>query len=112
MDGSEETGHVLLVPTRNQPAAVGVIEVSGSNLPAECQQFGGDKTWARVYEGMLHDKRRPAVESFEDWVLRFDHMAAPVAGARSFSRKTILTTYGLPMPSSRSSRPRRSSVST
>ena len=54
------------------------IAVSASNLPVECRQFGGDKIWARMYGEMLQGQRELAVEeSFEDWILRFDHMAAP-----------------------------------
>ena len=54
------------------------IAVSASNLPVECRQFGGDKIWARMYGEMLEGQRELAVEeSFEDWILRFDHMAAP-----------------------------------
>ena len=54
------------------------IAVSASNPPVECRQFGGDKMWARRYGEMLQGQRELAVEeSFEDWILRFDHMAAP-----------------------------------
>ena len=54
------------------------ITVSASNLPPECQQFGGDKIWARMYEEMLEGTRELAgEEQFEDWILRFDDMAAP-----------------------------------
>eukprot|EP00904_Undaria_pinnatifida_P010971 jgi/Undpi1/7003/HiC_scaffold_21.g09477.m1 len=54
------------------------IAVSASNLPVECRQFGGDKIWARMYGEMLQGQRQLTVEeSFEDWILRFDHMAAP-----------------------------------
>ena len=54
------------------------ITVSASNLPAECRQFGGDKIWARLYDEMLKGTRTLAdKEKFEDWILRFDDMAAP-----------------------------------
>lgn len=54
------------------------ITVSASNLPVECHQFGGAKIWARMYEEMLQGRRELAVEDvFEDWVLRYDTMAAP-----------------------------------
>ena len=54
------------------------IAVSASNLPVECRQFGGDRIWARMYDEMLHGQRELDVgESFEDWILRFDHVAAP-----------------------------------
>ena len=52
-----------------------------------CRQFGGDKIWARMCEEILQGTRQVAVgadrrqlgveELFEDWILRFDHMAAP-----------------------------------
>ena len=60
--------------------AGGAISVSASNLPAECRQFGGDKIWARMYQAtLLKEGRRrlPDNESLEDWILRFDNMAAP-----------------------------------
>eukprot|EP00904_Undaria_pinnatifida_P010969 jgi/Undpi1/7001/HiC_scaffold_21.g09475.m1 len=54
------------------------IAVSASNLPVECRQFGGDTIWARMYNEMLQGQRELSVkENFEDWILRFDHMAAP-----------------------------------
>ena len=54
------------------------ITVSASNLPAECRQFGGDKIWARMYDEMLQGIRELSPEEqFEDWILRFDDMAAP-----------------------------------
>ena len=66
----------LLVPTRNTYVADG-IDISASNLPVECRQFGGDKLWARMYAEMLEGGRALAVETFEDWVMSFDQMAAP-----------------------------------
>lgn len=54
------------------------IVFSASNLPAECRQFRGDKIWARMYEEMLQGTRELAPEEqLEDWILRFDDMAAP-----------------------------------
>lgn len=53
------------------------IVLSASNLPIECRQFGGDKIWATMYEQMLRGKRVLLSETFEQWVLRFEHMAAP-----------------------------------
>ncbi|CAN0078030.1 unnamed protein product [Ectocarpus fasciculatus] len=55
----------------------GSIEVSAANLPVECWEFGGDAIWARHYAGMMAQGRRTeSGQSFEDWVLSFDHMAA------------------------------------
>ena len=54
------------------------INVSASHVHAECRQFGGDKSWARMYDEMLQGTRELAIEElFEDWILRFDDMAAP-----------------------------------
>lgn len=59
------------------------IAVSASNLPAECRQFGGDKIWARMHDEMLQSTRALTTEElFEDWILRFDDMAAPEWCAR------------------------------
>ena len=66
----------LLVPTRDAYVNDG-IDISASNLPVECREFGGDKLWARMYAEMLDGGRQLAVETFEDWVLSFDQMAAP-----------------------------------
>lgn len=56
----------------------GSIMLSASNLPAECRQFGGDVVWAKIFNEMRKGARRiQAKESFEEWVLRFDNMAAP-----------------------------------
>ncbi|CAM9432614.1 unnamed protein product [Hapterophycus canaliculatus] len=68
----------LLRFSRQVPVAGGAISVSASNLPVECRQFGGDRIWARIYEEMLQGKRQLADgESLEEWILRFDNMAAP-----------------------------------
>lgn len=66
----------LLVPTREEYVTEG-IEVSASNLPVECRQFGGERLWARMYAEMLQGGRELSNETFEEWVLGFDHMAAP-----------------------------------
>ena len=74
----QEAGQ-LLRPTRDAYVADG-IDMSGSNLPVECRQFGGDKLWARMYAEMLRGKRQLLLNTeitFEDWVLSFDDMAAP-----------------------------------
>ena len=75
VDGEEVDG--LLRFSRDEYVTDG-IALSASNLPVECRQFGGDKIWARMYDEMLHGQRELAVdESFENWILRFDNMAAP-----------------------------------
>ena len=75
VDGEEVEG--LLRFSRDAYVVDG-ITFSASNLPAECRQFGGDKSWARMYDEMLQGTRELApMETFEDWILRFDDMAAP-----------------------------------
>eukprot|EP00903_Cladosiphon_okamuranus_P014901 g13798.t1 len=60
------------------PVADGAISLSASNLPVECRQFGGDKIWASMYEEMVEVRRQLlSAESLEDWILRYDQMAAP-----------------------------------
>ena len=66
----------LLVPTRDAYVNDG-IDISASNLPVECRQFGGDKLWARMYAEMLDGGRDLSAATFEEWVLSFDQMAAP-----------------------------------
>ena len=75
VDGEEVDG--LLRFSRDEYVVDG-ITVSASNLPAECRQFGGDKIWARMYNEMLQGTRQlTPSERFEDWILRFDGVAAP-----------------------------------
>ena len=79
VDGKQQDG--LLRFSRKVPVvADGAISVSASNLPVECRQFGGDKIWARMYQEILVEEGRRELhenESLEDWILRYDHMAAP-----------------------------------
>ena len=75
VDGEDVEG--LLHFSRDENVVEG-IKVSASNLPVECRQFGGDKIWADMYDEMLRGTRQLAGEErFEDWILRFDDMAAP-----------------------------------
>lgn len=74
VDQYEDYG--LLSPVRDGFVADG-IHVSASNLPVECRQFGGDRIWARMYAEMLHGRRHLQGQSFEDWVLMYEAMAAP-----------------------------------
>ena len=56
----------------------GGIEVSSSNLPQECREFGGRKVWARMQKDMLRGHRQlSAAKTFEDWMLSFTNMVAP-----------------------------------
>ena len=56
----------------------GGIEVSSSNLPQECREFGGRKVWARMQKDMLRVRRQlSAAKTFEDWMLSFTNMVAP-----------------------------------
>ena len=75
VDGQEEDE--LLGFSRQVPVVDGTMSMSASNLPVECRQFGGDKIWARMYQEMLEGRRQLAGESLEEWILRFDNMAAP-----------------------------------
>ena len=75
VDGKEVES--LLHFSRDEHVVDGII-VSASNLPVECRQFGGDKIWARMYDEMIQGTRELAMEEqFEDWILRFEDMAAP-----------------------------------
>ena len=75
VDGEEEDD---LLHFSKDKYVVDGISVSASNLPAECRQFGGDKVWARMYHEMLQGTRVLAMEeTLEDWILRFEDMAAP-----------------------------------
>ena len=75
VDGEEVEG--ILHFSRDAYVADGII-VSASDVPAECRQFGGDKIWVRMYDEMLEGIRQLSFEErFEDWILRFDDMAAP-----------------------------------
>lgn len=68
---------MFCVRSRGEILPGGSIEVSAANLPVGCWQFGGDAIWARHYADMTAQGRRTqSVETFEDWVLSFDHMAA------------------------------------
>ena len=106
-----EEADALLVPTREEYVTEG-IEVSASNLPVECRQFGGEKLWARMYAEMRQGGRRLSKETrmeggpqtnetfeeggrelsnetFEQWILGFDHMAAPGWCARYIAEQGL-----------------------
>ena len=56
----------------------GGIELSSSNLPPACREFGGRKVWARMQKDMLRGRRQlSAAKTFEDWMLGFAHMVSP-----------------------------------
>ena len=67
------------------------IAVSASNLPVECRQIGGDKIWARMHSEMLQGQRKLALEEwFDNWILRFDHMAAPDRSAQYVAQEHLV----------------------
>lgn len=66
----------LLVPTQRVQVEEG-LTVSSANLPVECRQFGGDRAWTLIFEEMSAGRRHLNEETFEEWVLRFDQVAAP-----------------------------------
>lgn len=74
LNGEED---VALVHPSTDKQLDGGITISASNLPAECRQFGGDRAWARTFEEMMAPDRHLFTETFEEWVLRFNDMAAP-----------------------------------
>ncbi|CAM9788475.1 unnamed protein product [Ectocarpus sp. 12 AP-2014] len=76
VDGQEADG--LFQFSRQVSVGDGAISVSATNLPVECRKFGGQKIWGRMYQEMLEGRRRlDNSESFEDWILKSDHMPAP-----------------------------------
>eukprot|EP00903_Cladosiphon_okamuranus_P013951 g12975.t1 len=80
----------LLQFSRQVLVADGIIFVSASNLPVECRQFGGDRIWARVYQEMLDGRRQLLGDkSLEEWILRYDHMAAPGWCARYIAENDL-----------------------
>lgn len=75
VDGLEDPE--VLRPSMSGRVLDGGTKLFASNLPVECRQFGGDRVWGVMYEEMVAGLRELAVESFEEWILRFKHMAAP-----------------------------------
>ncbi|CAN0139526.1 unnamed protein product [Ectocarpus fasciculatus] len=68
----------LLQFSREVSVADGAISVSASNLPVECQQFGGHKIWAQMHQGMVDGRRQlDNGETLEEWIMKSDHMVAP-----------------------------------
>ena len=86
VDGEES--NALLSPTRDE-TIVDTFEVSSSNLPTECREFGGGKEWAHVYSEKRRGERELAVTSFEDWVMLFPHMVAPQWCAKYISENGL-----------------------
>ena len=86
MDG--EGSSDLLRFARAEYVADG-IKVSGSNLPVECRQFGGDKIWAHMYDEMLQGKRNLVETTIEDWILKSRSMAAPEWCAKYLAENDI-----------------------
>ena len=65
----------LARPTRNEKVG-GIFEVSSSNLPVECREFGGGEEWELLYDEMRRGDRALAEPSFKEWVLSFPHKVA------------------------------------
>ena len=65
----------LARPTRNEKVG-GIFEVSSSNLPVECREFGGGEEWELLYEEMRRGDRELTEPSFKEWVLSFPHKVA------------------------------------
>lgn len=75
VDGEEV--YNILSDVRDESVADGIF-LSATNLPVECREFGGSKLWASILHGTPASERKlGGSTSFEDWVLAFDHMAAP-----------------------------------
>ena len=75
-DGSEDID--LTHPRDNKIIHSGGMVLSATNLPAECTKFGGDKIWAETFTNMQAAHRVLDVdESFEEWVLDSNTLAAP-----------------------------------
>ncbi|CAN0326062.1 unnamed protein product, partial [Ectocarpus fasciculatus] len=69
----------------------GHIEVSAVNLPVECWQFGGDKIWARHQaEKTALWRRRASEETFEEWILSFNHMSDHAWCTQYIAEKSLL----------------------
>ena len=93
VDGEQNDG--IFTSSRDEEVADDIY-ISASNLPVECRQFGGDKIWARMYDEMLQGRRRLAAkESFENWILRFDHMAAPAWCAQYIAQKDLVEVHSI-----------------
>ena len=89
----QEDGTALGAPTAGVTLPDGHTVVSATNLPAECQPFGGDRVWAEDFENVTSAARRRRslrggvnVEvaaatgddiALEEWVLRSGTLAAP-----------------------------------
>ncbi|CAM9328277.1 unnamed protein product [Ectocarpus sp. 12 AP-2014] len=76
VDGEKEADDSPLLHTIRDETLPGGIQVSAANLPVQCWQFGGDKIWARHYAETMEGRRHLLSETFEEWVLSFQHMAA------------------------------------
>ena len=74
VDGQES--NAFLSPIRNE-IVEDAFELSSSNLPLECHEFGGGEEWELLYEEMRRGDRELAEPSFEEWVLSYPHMVAP-----------------------------------
>ena len=56
----------------------GGIELSASNVPPECREFGGRKVWARTQKKLGRDHRQLLASwGFDEWMLSFKNMVSP-----------------------------------
>lgn len=96
VDGLEDDS--ILRPVREELVVEG-INVSACNLPEECRHFIGDMIWAHLYEDMMPGKSELRVkDTFADWLLRFQTMAAPDSCARYIDLhglKDVQSTYAV-----------------
>ena len=60
----------LARPTRNEKVG-GIFDVSSSNLPVECREFGGGEEWELLYEEIRRGDAELTEPSFKEWVLSF-----------------------------------------
>lgn len=70
VDGKEH----LAVPTERS-SLPGDATITASNLPAECQPYGGDLIWANTFAQMCA-QRRVSESSFIDWVSSWSESTA------------------------------------
>jgi len=74
VDGHEDDA--LLSPTRSEYVADG-MELSATNLPPVCQEFGHKEVLASLKKGSVDGGRRLQALTFEDWILSLANMVVP-----------------------------------
>lgn len=86
VDGNENDA--LLSPTRYEFLADG-MELSATNLPPVCQEFGHKDVLASLRKGSVDVGRRLRALTFEDWILSLANMVVPTLCSE------IVTGHGL-----------------